>query len=345
MIYGATGFVGETMARVATQSGLNPIVAGRDAGKSARLGAELGVENRAFDLGRRDEVDKGLRGVAVVLNCAGPFINTAKPIVEACLRAGAHYLDITGEMPVYEALHALDAEAKARGVMLMPGVGFDVAPTDCLALYLKNRLPSATRLTLAFQIEGPAGAPPGTQKTVIEMLPLGDRVRRAGRLVPPGDTPRRLVVDFGQGPATAQLVPWGDVFTAFLSTGIPNIADYLAASPDLARQAAIGRLIAPLLRFAAVRALARLAIQPGPTPEARAQSRTHVWGQVEDAKGGKATARLHGPEAGVTWTTMTALAAARRALGGEAPAGYQTPAMAYGADFVLAEGVRREDVG
>jgi len=345
LIYGATGFVGEHVARVAAQSGLRPIVAGRDAAKLAGLGAELGVESRAFDMGRRDAVGQGLVDVAVVLNCAGPFVNTARPIVEACLRVGAHYLDITGEMPVYEALHALDAQAKARAVMLLPGVGFDVAPTDCLALYLKNRLPSATRLTLAFQVEGPAGAPPGTQKTVIEMLPLGDRVRRAGRLAPPGETPRRLSVDFGQGPVTAQLVPWGDVFTAYFSTGIGDIADYLAAGPEIARQAAIGRVIAPLLRFAPMRALARLAIRPGPTPQARAKSRTHVWGQVEDGKGGKATARLHGPEAGVTWTTMTALAAARRALSGEAPAGYQTPAMAYGADFVLTEGVTREDVG
>jgi short subunit dehydrogenase-like uncharacterized protein len=69
--------------------------------------------------------------------------------------------------------------------MLLPGVGFDVVPTDCLALHLKQRLPSATRLRLAFQSVGPAGLPPGTQRTAIELLNYGDRVRRNGKLVRP----------------------------------------------------------------------------------------------------------------------------------------------------------------
>ncbi len=345
MIYGATGFVGEHVARVAVKEGLHPVVAGRDAVKLASLAAELGVESRAFDLRDREAIDRGFADVAVALNCAGPFVNTARPLVEACLRHRAHYLDISGEMSVYEALQARDAEAKKRGIMVLPGVGFDVVPTDCLALHLKNRLPLATRLILAFQVEGPAGAPPGTQKTAIEVLPSGEWVRRGGALSRPLDTPRRISVDFGQGAVSAQLVPWGDVFTAYFSTGIPDIADYLAAGPEIARMAAIGRVIAPLLRFAPIRELAKRAVRPGPTPEARALTRTHVWGEVVDARGGRASARLHGPEAGVTWTTMTALAAARRAAAGDAPPGYQTPAMAYGPDFVLDPRVTREDLG
>ena len=345
LIYGATGFVGDHITRVAAKTGMKPIVAGRDAVKLAKLAAELGVESRAFALQDRAAVERGLDGVSVLLNCAGPFTNTAGPLVEACLARRAHYLDITGEIPVYEALQARDAEAAARGSMLLPGVGFDVAPTDCLALYLKNRLPTATRLTLAFQVDGPAGAPPGTQKTVIEMLPMGERVRSGGKLVPPVEVPAHRNVDFGRGPVHAQLVPWGDVFTAYFSTGIPDIADYLAAGPAMERQAAMGRALAPLFRFAFVRALAKMLVRPGPTEQARASTRTHVWGEVTDDSGGKATARLHGPEAGVTWTTMTALAATRRAMAGDAPPGYQTPAKAYGADFVMEEGVTREDVG
>jgi short subunit dehydrogenase-like uncharacterized protein len=345
MIYGATGFVGEHAARVGAQSGMEPIAAGRDAAKLTRLAAELGLESRAFNLENFEAVGRGLKDVAVVLNCAGPFMNTASPIVEACLRNRVHYLDITGEIPVYEALQARDAQAKARGVMLLPGVGFDVVPTDCLALHLKNRLPSATRLNLAFQAVGPAGLPPGTQRTMIEMLRFGDRVRRNGRLEKPESAAKTIDIDFGQGRVRARSVAWGDVFTAYFSTGIPTINDFVAVPPALERQLAVMSMIAPLTTFAPVRSLLRMGVQPGPTAEARAKTQTHVWGEVQDGQGRTAVSRLHGPEAGVTWTTMTALAASRKALSGDAPPGYQTPAMAYGADFVLEEtSVTREDV-
>jgi short subunit dehydrogenase-like uncharacterized protein len=345
LLYGATGFVGDVVARVATQSGLRPIVAGRNASRVERLATELGVDYLVFDLEDSRTIDRAMKSVAVVLNCAGPFMHTAKPLVDACLRNRAHYLDITGEIPVYEAFSARDAEAKARGIMILPGAGFDVVPTDCLALHLKNRLPSATSLTLAFQSVGPAGLPPGTQRTAIELLPYGDRVRRHGLLVRPERPSKSLSIDFGHGPVQTQLFPWGDVFTAYFSTGIPNIEDYIAASPELRRQMAVARVIGPLLKLSPIRDLLKLGVQPGPTAEARAQTNVHVWGKVADGQGRTAISRLHGPEAGVVWTTRTALAAARMALNGSAPPGFQTPAMAYGADFVLqSEGVTREDV-
>ena len=183
MIYGANGYVGEHVARTAGSLGVKAIVAGRDAAKLHRIASETGLERRAFGLDDPAAIDRALNKVAVVLNCAGPFKYTAEPLVEACLRSGAHYLDITGEIPVLEAIQARDAQAKARGVMLLPGVGFDVVPTDCLALHLKQRLPTATRLRLAFQSVGPAGLAPGTQRTAIEQLNYGDRVRRNGKLV------------------------------------------------------------------------------------------------------------------------------------------------------------------
>src|SRR6185436_2129408 len=152
---------------------------------------------RAFSLEEPAAIEQALQEVAVVLHCAGPYIYTAGPMVEACIRTGTHYLDITGEIPVYEAIAARDAESKARGVMLLPGAGFDVVPTDCLAVHLKQRLPSATRLTLAFQSEGPAGLPPGTQRTMVELIPYGNRVRRSGRLETPERAVKTRLVDFG----------------------------------------------------------------------------------------------------------------------------------------------------
>ena len=345
LLYGANGYVGEAAARLAVATGLQPIIAGRNETSLKNLAVELGVEYRVFDLNDPTRVETALKGVDALLHCAGPYIHTYKPMLEACLKLKVHYLDLTGELPVYEAIAARDAEARMSGVMLLPGAGFDVVPTDCLAAHLKHRLPSATHLTLAFQAEGPAGLPPGTQKTVIELLPYGDRVRRAGRLEIPEQSEKTRLIDFGKGPIQATRLTWGDVFTAYHSTGIPNIEDYMVMPESTRKQMASARSLGFLLKLAWVRNLLKRGIRPGPGAEKRDRTVIHVWGEVADEQGRTAVARLHGPEAGLVWTTRAALAAVNRVLAGNAPAGYQTPASAYGANFVLeCEGVTREDV-
>ncbi|MEJ2711376.1 MAG: saccharopine dehydrogenase NADP-binding domain-containing protein [Anaerolineales bacterium] len=346
LLYGATGFVGEAIARLAVEEGLEPILAGRDAVRVEQLAAELGVEYRVFDLQDPHKIEQGLKDTAVVLHCAGPFIHTFEPMVEACLQTGTHYLDLTGEIPVYESIAARDAQAEVRGIMLLPGAGFDVVPTDCLAVHLKQRLPSATRLALAFKAEGPARMPPGTQRTGFEVvIPYGVRVRRNGRLEHPKQPVKTRLIDFGRGPVQATLYPWGDVFTAYYSTSIPNIEDYSVVSEATRKQLATLAYLRPVLKLSIVRNLLKRAVRPGPTAERRARTVTHVWGEVEDDQGRKVVSRLHGPEAGVVWTSRAALAAVRKVLTGDAPPGFQTPAKAYGADFVLeCEGVTREDV-
>jgi short subunit dehydrogenase-like uncharacterized protein len=345
LLYGANGYVGEAAARLAVAQGLKPVLAGRDAAKIAPLAAELGLEVRAFRLDDPAAADRALSGMPLVLHLAGPYKYTAGAMVDACLRNGAHYLDITGEIPVLEDLAARDAEAKARKVMLLPAVGFDVVPTDCLALHLKRRLPSADRLTLAFQSVGRAGLPPGTQRTMIELIPFGDRVRRGGMLVVPEPGEKARAVDFGQGPVETVRLTWGDVFTAFYSTGIPNIEVYVVLPAAVRRQRALFQRLRPLFRLAPLRGLLKRGVQPGPDAQARARTVTHVWGEVEDASGRKAAARLHGPEAGLVWTTRAALAVVRKVLGGDSSPGFQTPAKAFGANLVLeCEGVTREDL-
>lgn len=347
LLYGANGFVGEATARLAAQQAPKPILAGRNASRIQALATELGLPCRVFGLDDPAAVDKSLQDVAVVLNCAGPFIHTYKPMSEACLRTGTHYLDITGEIPVFAALAGRDADAKARKVMLLPGVGFDVVPTDCLSLHLKGRLPAATHLALAWSSRGPArGFPPGTANTILESARrgIGIQIRQRGQLqtVPPG---KWRMVDFGDGPKKVFLWPWADVFTAFYSTGIPNIEDYAVASDQMIKSFGLLATLRPLLRFAAVRNWLKSKMPIGSTAQQRAKTRTFVWGEVEDDQGHKAVSRLSGPEAGVNWTSLTALAAVRKVLAGHAPPGFQTPAMAYGADFVLeTEGVTREDI-
>jgi short subunit dehydrogenase-like uncharacterized protein len=345
LLYGANGYVGEAAAELAVQQGLKPILAGRDAAKLAPLAQRLGAEVRVCALDDAAALDRALQGVPLVLHCAGPYKFTSKPMADACLRAGAHYLDITGEIPVFEALAARDAEAKARKVMLLPAVGFDVVPTDCLAVHLKRRLPSATRLALGFRSIGRAGLPPGTQHTMIELLPFGDRVRKGGRLVVPARGLKTRMVDFGQGPVQATRFTWGDVFTAYYSTGIPDIEVYTVLPAAMQKRLGLLKALRPLFRFGPLRALLHRGVQPGPSAEARAKTVTHVWGEASDAQGRTAVSRLQGPEAGLIWTTRSAMAAVKQVLAGNFAPGFQTPGKVFGPDFVLeCEGVRREDV-
>jgi len=286
-----------------------------------------------------------IKDVKVVFHCAGPYIYTSKPMVDACLNTGTHYLDITGEIPVYEAIAQRDVEARSKGVMLLPGIGFDIVPTDCLAKHLKHRLPSATHLALSFQGVGPAGLPPGTQRTMFELIPYGNRVRKEGNLIDPGRESKTRMIDFGDGPIEAVRLTWGDVYSAWYSTGIPNIEDYLVLTPSMKKGLSFITLIRPLFKLAAVRNFFMRGIKPGPSLEECSRTIYHVWGEVTDDKGNRAVSRLHGPEGGLIWTSRLAIAAVTRVLSGDFSPGYQTPAMAYGADFVLElDGVTREDV-
>lgn len=348
LIYGSTGTVGAQIAQLAVQRGSRPILAGRNRETITAQAAQLGLEHRIFDVSDAAAVDSALKDVPVVLNCAGPFVYTFKPIVKGCLRTGTHYLDITGEFAVYEGLAALDQEAKARAVMLMPSVGFDIVPTDCLAAHLKRCLPSAERLTLAFYSEGPGRLPPGTMNTMLEHSWQGNNLIRQDGQLRRGPSPRKeRAIDFGGGPVQATLLTWGDVFTAFYSTGIPNIEVYVAMAPRNRRLTLNVDRLRWLLRSALIRDGLKGLMRgfAGSTPEQQAQTRTHVWGEVEDSHGRKARARLHGPEPGVVWTALTALAAVQKVLAGVAVAGFQTPSLVFGADFVLeCEGVIREDL-
>lgn len=345
LLYGSNGFVGDAIARRAVQSGLRPILAGRNAERISAQAAELGLEHRIFDLNDPAAADKALADVVAVLNCAGPFLYTSAPMVESCLRTQTHYMDLTGEIPVYEGIAARDADAKTEGVMLLPGVGFDVVPTDCLAAQLKQRLPSATRLTIAFWFKGPAALPPGTTNTMVELIPYGNSVRRNGKLVTARAGTTRTV-DFGEGPVKATLVTWGDVFIAYHSTGIPNIEDYILL-PDQARQMMVMiDLVRPLFRLSSVRESVKKRMQQRSTPEQRAQSSTLIWAEVQDDQGRKAAARLSGPEGGVVWTSLNAVAAVKKVLAGTAKPGFQTPSLAFGPEFVMEiEGVTREELG
>jgi short subunit dehydrogenase-like uncharacterized protein len=232
LIYGANGYTGRLIAEEAARRGLRPILAGRNAGAIDPLAKRLRLPVRAFALDNPAAVRAGLKDIGLVLHCAGPFSATCAPMLEGCLDVGAHYLDITGEIDVFAHCHAQHERARKRGIVVIPGTGFDVVPTDCLAAQLKREMPNATSLVLAFDAAG--GPSPGTALTGVEGLGKGGRARIGGRLtrVPLAWKTRRFDRD-GES-RFAMTIPWGDVYTAFLSTGIPDIEVYMAVPPSAA---------------------------------------------------------------------------------------------------------------
>ena len=297
LVYGATGFTGRLIAEHAVERGLNPVLAGRNAAKLRPLADRLRLQHRAFDLQRRKAVVDGLAGMTAVLHAAGPFSATSAPMAEACLAAGVHYCDITGEIDVFESLVARNAQAKAAGVMLMPGVGFDVVPSDCLAAHVAARLPDATRLRLS--IGGLTRASRATAKTMVEAIAQGVRVRSNGRVVLAAGTPTGTA-DFGVGARPTLGVSWGDVSTASHSTGIENIEVFFEADSNMRRAAAMPNFIKRALGTGVAQRFLKAQIErrlpPGPTAEQRAGGRAVVVAEALSAAGKSVVSRLVTPE-------------------------------------------------
>lgn len=341
MIYGANGYTGKLVVEEAVRRGLRPVLAGRNATALEAIAQPHGLPVRAFALDNAAAVRTGLNGIGLVLHCAGPFSATSGPMLEACLDVGAHYLDITGEIDVFAACHARDAEAKARGVVVLPGAGFDVVPTDCLAAMLKRELPSATSLVLAFEAGG--GPSPGTALTSVEGLGKGGRARIGGELrrVPLAWKTRSFERD-GES-RFAMTIPWGDVYTAYLSTGIPDIEVYMGVPPATAARLRRLRLLGPLLGLRPVQAWLKKQVQKkvrGPSEGTRGKTGCVVWGEVRDAAGAELRKRLRTPN-GYDLTVTASLGIVQRLLAGGAPAGFHTPSRLMGADYVLSlPGVR-----
>jgi len=334
MLYGANGYTGELIARDAARRGLRPVLAGRNTAAIAALGRDLGLEVRTFGLGDPAATARAVQGQALVLNCAGPFSATARPMIEACLRAGAHYLDITGEIAVFEWAQSIDRRAQDAGIVVCPGVGFDVIPTDCVAAALKAALPDATHLALGF--DSRSGLSPGTAKTSMEGLAQGGKIRRDGQIITVPLAYRQRRIDFGNGEKTAMTIPWGDVSTAYHSTGIPNIEVYLPGAPKMIAHARRANWIRPLLRVPWIqgRIQARIARKVrGPDEAQRARLPTWVWGEVRNAAGDCRVARLRTAN-GYSLTVSGALAVVDHLLDRRPPGRTYTPAMLLGANFV-----------
>jgi saccharopine dehydrogenase (NAD+, L-lysine-forming) len=332
LLYGANGYTGTLIARLATARGQRPVLAGRSAAKVGPLAAGLGLEHRVFGLDDPAELRRGLDGVSAVAHCAGPFSATAEPMARACVDAGLHYLDITGEIEVFERLRALHERASAAGSVLLPGAGFDVVPTDCAAAMLAAALPGADRLDLAFLAGG--GPSRGTARTAVAGLRDGGRARIDGviRQVPLGW--RTIRAQFPSGPRTVTAVPWGDVATAYYSTGIGNITTYTAVPAALVRGSQIlglQRLLRAEPAFGLAQALAgQLGRLAGPGERHRARTHSEVWGRAS-AAGRSVQVTLTTPNP-YDLTADSVLRAVTRLA--SVPPGVHTPSTAFGPRYV-----------
>jgi short subunit dehydrogenase-like uncharacterized protein len=342
LLYGANGYTGELIARHAAQYHLHPILAGRREEALKPLAAKLNYPYIVFDVTDSNTLLAALREVRLVVNTAGPFQFTSKSIIDACLQTGTHYVDVNGDIAVFEMIRQMDVAAKRAGIMLLPGSGFDVVPTDCTALLLKKLLPDANSLKLAFANIG-GGLSHGTATTMVNKLGQGGAVRKDGKIVSVPLGQKGMWLDFSDisnGTIERKFVmtiPWGDIATAYFTTGIPDIESYTAISPGVYRLLKIQILFNWLLRSKFIRNIIKKKIDQrpaGPGDEQRSRAMSLVWGQAANGQREAKTVRMSCPD-GYTLTMYSTLLLAQKILQENLKPGYQTPASAYGEDLVL----------
>ena len=334
LLYGANGYTGELIAREAVARGMRPILAGRSKQKIEKLAAELNCPSAVFDLHDHTSLVSTLTQVSAVVHCAGPFSATASSMMQGCLATHVHYLDITGEIDVFELAASVHAKAQRAGIVLCPGVGFDVVPTDAVAARLKEALPDATHLALGF--DSRTGRSKGTTKSAIEAAAKGSCVRIDGRLVTERLGSRTRRIDFGAGEKLAVGIPWGDVSTAYFTTGIGNVEVYTATSQKAVDGMRRANWLRPLLRRRWLRELAKFSAERRVTPPNKAQREnnpTYVWGEARNAAGEIRTAHLRTAN-GYSLTVQSSLGILSQVLARPCNPGFTTPSLLVGADFI-----------
>lgn len=333
MIYGANGYTGELIAREAKARGLNPILAGRNDKAIISLAEELGFDSRVFNLNDQKNIMSQLSDVQLVLNCAGPFSSTSQQMITACIRSGTHYLDITGEISIFEYAHSQNLLAEEANIVLCPGVGFDVTPTDCIAAQLKQMLPDANYLALGFDSDSALSA--GTAKTAVEGFVIGGKVRINSQIKTVPLAWKTRFIDFGKGEKLATTIPWGDISTAFYTTGIPNIEVYIPISPKRLSILKRANYIRWFLGLSFIQSFLKkkAAEQKGPNIEQLKSQLTHVWGEAKNVQGISKTIRIITAN-GYALTVASSLGVAEHLLKNKLKGGYRTPSQLMGSAYI-----------
>ena len=332
LIYGANGYTGVLLAREALARNMRPILAGRSRDPIERLGRELGCETRTMSL-EDPALARSLEGIGCVLLVAGPFSRTCRPMLDACLEARCHYLDVSGELDVIEECYARHADALAGGIAVVPAVGWNVVPMECLAAKLAQECDRPTDLELGFEGYDVSA---GTAKTYSEGIALGNARIEGGRLVRSPLAWELRPIPFKNGVQQGVRIPYAELVSCHRATRIANISVFMVPPPSLVPLLKHGPRFSPLMRFAWVkRAVDRFAELrfPGPDEAARRTRRNQIWCRVTDADGSRQQGFLETPEP-YQFTLATALGAVERVLAGSVRPGAWTPSQAFGCDFV-----------
>jgi short subunit dehydrogenase-like uncharacterized protein len=344
MIYGANGYTGQLVAQMAKERGHNPVIAGRNQKKMEKLALELQLDYMAFDLTDVNIIAEAIADMDLVFLAAGPFSQTSQPMIKACLATHTHYLDITGEIDVFETVFSYDEVARKNGIALIPGVGFDVVPSDSLAKHVYDRLPDASYLEIGIaSLKWLSG---GTKKSMIEGIPIGGRIRRDGELqpYPLGIGKKRL--RFMHGYYDTLPIPWGDLSTAYRTTAIPNIITYKVFPKSFIAMASIGAGVGQtLFNNTMMQKIAKgwvSAFSRDPNADYRQSARSYLYAKASNDRGQTAEAWLDTIE-DYQFTAISSVLAVEQTLDRHL-AGALTPTLAFGKDFVFdIEGTRRLD--
>ncbi|SNT34789.1 Uncharacterized conserved protein [Ekhidna lutea] len=335
LIYGAYGYTGRLIVEECLKNGIKPIIAGRDAEKTMTYAKKHELEYDVFEVSDRKKLENWLKRGEVVVHCAGPFIHTAKSMVQGCLATNTHYLDITGEFQVFDLIKEYGEKAKEKGIMLLPGTGFDVVPSDCLAKHLHNKMPNATDLKLAFVSKG-GKLSRGTAKTMIENLGEPQTLRRGGDYegIPMGKS--AIEIDYGPFKQISMGISWGDVSTAYFSTGIPNIEVFSGTTEQQLSKVKRALRLSFMLRSRTIKNFLMRQMDKrsdGPEEERRKESVMYLWGKISNGVTSE-EARLKTPN-GYTLTAASTVLIAQKILNGNFTIGFQTPSIAYGEKLIL----------
>lgn len=347
VVYGAYGYTGKLITEVCKTKGIKAVLSGRSEEKLKALSAASGYPFMAVDVNDAKGLRALLSQAPVVLHCAGPFSQTARQMAEACLETATHYLDITGEHEVFTYLHVISDKAKNAGIMIMPGTGFDVVPTDCAAAHLKKILPDATSLRLAFAMV-PTGVSRGTAKTAFQSFGKESLVRVNGKLKSVGSKPIVTEIDFGSRKLNSVCISWGDIVTAYYTTGIPNIEVFMAASPGMVKSLKAALRLGWFFRIGLVKRFLTKGMDrrpAGPSEDVLKNGRSLIYGKAMDAAGKSAEVRIESSN-GYRLTADMAVLIASKVISGHFKTGFTTPADCYGADLIMElVGTVRSDSG
>ncbi|MDQ7817728.1 MAG: saccharopine dehydrogenase NADP-binding domain-containing protein [Melioribacteraceae bacterium] len=335
MVYGANGYSAQLIIEELLSRGIKPILAGRNGTAIKKIAQKYSCVYKIFDLTDDKKSIESLTGIHTVVNCAGPFKYTAKEMIDYCLHAKTNYLDITGEMPALAYAFGCDKKAKENGIVILPSVGFDIIPTDCLAKRLSEQMPDAKYLKLGFSNKK-GGISRGTSLTTLEFISGKGKIRKNGQLVDSPIGKYSIKVKTNGVSFYGISIPWGDVFTSYFSTGIPNVEVYMGLSKPLFIIRKLLTLLLKIYKLSFIKKISANYISrefTGPDKVQRDSTLTYVWGKVENEKG-EMVEELYRVMEGYNLTAKGAAEAAIRVLKNEVKPGTYTPSLAFGSNFL-----------